>query len=112
MIHRTLKNSESGYFFSGSVTLSPGQIKSFDLDSLSGVQLLDILEAVDLKKLEVEELQDIKDKYKTFSGKSAYASAIQEGFVGSQKEWLESLQGSPNSPSSIQSFKDAYNKLD
>ena len=36
--------------------------------------------------------------YTVTSGKSAYEIAVEEGFIGTKEEWLDSLKGSDGAP--------------
>lgn len=60
----TIKTIPSKYFFSGNINLSGGKESQVDLDTLTKIQLLDIIEAEITRVLIVSDIDAIKEKYR------------------------------------------------
>lgn len=131
----TIATKPSRYFFSGDLILSPSQSINRDVSQLTESQLKDVIEAQLADNLTVSNLPTVKQKYEEvlalpsipvpptgpqgapgkpgLEGASAYIEALAEGFIGTRKEWLDSLKGVDAEmlqPNNIQSFKNAYYK--
>lgn len=129
----TIATKRSRYFFSGDLILSPNQSVVRDVSELTESQLKDIIEAQLADNLTISNLPAVTQKYEEvlalpsipvpptgpqgvpgkpgLEGASAYIEALAEGFIGTRKEWLDSLKGVDAEmlqPNNIQSFKNAY----
>ena len=129
----TIATQPSRYFFSGDLILSPNQSVVRDVSELTESQLKDIIEAQLADNLTISNLPAVTQKYEEvlalpsipvpptgpqgvpgkpgLEGASAYIEALAEGFIGTRKEWLDSLKGVDAEmlqPNNIQSFKNAY----
>lgn len=129
----TIATKPSRYFFSGDLILSPNQSVVRDVSELTESQLKDIIEAQLAGNLTISNLPAVTQKYEEvlalpsipvpptgpqgvpgkpgLEGASAYIEALAEGFIGTRKEWLDSLKGVDAEmlqPYNIQSFKNAY----
>lgn len=129
----TIATKPSRYFFSGDLILSPNQSVVRDVSELTESQLKDIIEAQLADNLTISNLPVVTQKYEEvlalpsipvpptgpqgvpgkpgLEGASAYIEALAEGFIGTRKEWLDSLKGinaEMLQPNNIQSFKNAY----
>ena len=129
----TIATKPSRYFFSGDLILSPNQSVVRDVSELTEPQLKDIIEAQLADNLTISNLPAVTQKYEEvlalpsipvpptgpqgvpgkpgLEGASAYIEALAEGFIGTRKEWLDSLKGVDAEmlqPNNIQSFKNAY----
>lgn len=129
----TIATKPSRYFFSGDLILSPNQSVVRDVSELTESQLKDIIEAQLADNLTISNLPAVTQKYEEvlalpsipvpptgpqgvpgkpgLEGASAYIEALAEGFIGTRKEWLDSLKGLDAKmlqPNNIQSFKNAY----
>ena len=92
----TIEISDDGYWVINGI---PTNVKAVGTDGVDGVDGVDGADG-----------KDGTNGVDGADGKSAYQIAVDNGFEGTEEEWLESLKGEGGSAVDITSFKGAVNK--